>query len=60
MIWEKEDRAYRDAGIENPYDKYKDPIFGAYLTSRYRKEIGGKHVTRPDVVVELTWSPTRR
>ena len=50
-IWEKEDKAYEDAGIENPYDKFKDRLFKRYVRSRYHKEIGGKRVTRPDVVV---------
>ena len=26
-IWEKEDKAYRDAGLVNPYDKYKNKLF---------------------------------
>ena len=50
-IWEKEDKAYRDAGLENPYDKYKNKLFRQFVRSRYRKEMGGKRVTKPEVVV---------
>ena len=50
-IWEKEDKAMRDAGVDNRWEKIQDPLFRKYVRSRYRKEMGGKRVTRPDVVV---------
>ena len=48
--WQKEDQAYIDKCIENPYDKYKDPHFRAFVRSRYHKEMDGKLVTSPHVV----------
>ncbi|KAK1678840.1 hypothetical protein QYE76_039688 [Lolium multiflorum] len=50
-VWDKEDQAYINAGLEPPFAKYKDPLFRAYLRSRYHRELGGKCVTKPDVVV---------
>jgi hypothetical protein len=49
--WDKEDQAYIEQGIENPYDRYEDPLFKAFVRSRYRKEMEtGKLVTDPKVV----------
>jgi hypothetical protein len=49
--WDKEDQAYIEQGIENPYDRYADPLFRAFVRSRYRKEMEtGKLVTDPKVV----------
>jgi hypothetical protein len=49
--WDKEDHAYIDQGIENPYKRYADPLFRAFLRSRYRKETEtGKLVMDPKVV----------
>jgi hypothetical protein len=49
--WDKEDQAYIEKGIENPYNRYADPLFRAFVRSRYRKEIEtGKLVTDPKVV----------
>ncbi|KAK1660477.1 hypothetical protein QYE76_048636 [Lolium multiflorum] len=50
-VWDKEDQAYINAGLEPPFAKYKDPLFRAYLRSRYHRELAGKRVTKPDVVV---------
>jgi hypothetical protein len=37
--WDKEDQAYIEQGIENPYDRYADPLFRAFVRSRYHKEM---------------------
>jgi hypothetical protein len=37
--WDKKDQAYIEQGIENPYDRYADPLFRAFVRSRYHKEI---------------------
>jgi hypothetical protein len=36
--WDKEDQAYIEQGIENPYKRYEDPQFRAFIRSRYCKE----------------------
>jgi hypothetical protein len=49
--WDKEDQTYIEQGIENPYDRYADPLFRAFVKSRYRKETETeKLVTDPKVV----------
>jgi hypothetical protein len=46
--WDKEDQAYIEQGIENPYDRYEYPLFRAFVKSRYRKETEtGNLVTDP-------------
>ena len=50
-IWEKEDQAYREQGIENPLDKYRDPKVKNFVRSRYGKEKeSGELITDPKVV----------
>lgn len=36
--WAKEDEAYRNTGIENPWLKYKDPLERRFIRSRYHKK----------------------
>jgi hypothetical protein len=49
--WDKEDQAYIEKGIENPYDRYEDSQFRAFVRTRYHKETEtGKLVTDPKVV----------
>jgi hypothetical protein len=49
--WDKEDQAYIEQGIENPYDRYADPLFRAFVRSWYRKETEtGKLIMDPKVV----------
>jgi hypothetical protein len=49
--WDKEDQAYIEHGIENPYDGYADPLFRAFVRSWYHKETKTeKLVTDPKVV----------
>ena len=48
--WQKEDQSYAKKGIENPWAKYKNPLFRAFVRSRYRKEMDEKLVTSPTVV----------
>jgi hypothetical protein len=49
--WDKEDQAYIEQGIKNPYKRYVDPLFRAFVRSRYRKETETeKLITDPKVV----------
>jgi hypothetical protein len=49
--WDKEDQVYIEKGIENPYNRYEDSQFKAFVRTRYRKETEtGKLITDPKVV----------
>jgi hypothetical protein len=50
--WDKEDQAYIEQGIENPYDRYEDPLFGAFVRSRYRKETETEKLVMDPKVVQ--------
>ncbi|KAK1692050.1 hypothetical protein QYE76_008747 [Lolium multiflorum] len=51
--WAKEDEAYVNAGIENPWLKYKDPLERRFIRSRYhKKKLTGELVTDPKVVTD--------
>ncbi|KAK1645350.1 hypothetical protein QYE76_063155 [Lolium multiflorum] len=54
--WAKEDEAYVNAGIENPWLKYKDPLERRFIRSRYhKKKLTGELVTDPKVVTDIIW-----
>ncbi|KAK1669333.1 hypothetical protein QYE76_057492 [Lolium multiflorum] len=54
--WAKEDKAYVNAGIENPWLKYKDPLERRFIRSRYhKKKLTGELVTDPKVVTDIIW-----
>ncbi|KAK1613293.1 hypothetical protein QYE76_036966 [Lolium multiflorum] len=54
--WAKEDEAYINAGIENPWLKYKDPLERRFIRSRYhKKKLTGELVTDPKVVTDIIW-----
>ncbi|KAK1604963.1 hypothetical protein QYE76_028636 [Lolium multiflorum] len=51
--WAKEDEAYVNADIENPWLKYKDPLERRFIRSRYhKKKLTGELVTDPKVIVK--------
>ncbi|KAK1602665.1 hypothetical protein QYE76_037218 [Lolium multiflorum] len=54
--WAKEDEAYVNVGIENPWLKYKDPLERRFIRSRYhKKKLTGELVTDPKVVTDIIW-----
>ncbi|KAK1664268.1 hypothetical protein QYE76_052427 [Lolium multiflorum] len=54
--WAKEDEAYVNADIENPWLKYKDPLERRFIRSRYhKKKLTGELVTDPKVVTDIIW-----
>ncbi|KAK1664339.1 hypothetical protein QYE76_052498 [Lolium multiflorum] len=54
QYWEKEDEAYVNAGIENPWLKYKDPLERRFIRSRYhKKKLTGELVTDPKVITDI-------
>ncbi|KAK1643482.1 hypothetical protein QYE76_061287 [Lolium multiflorum] len=54
--WAKEDEAYVNAGIENPWLKYKDPLERRFIRSRYhKKKLTGELVTDPKVITDIIW-----
>ena len=53
-IWDKEDEAYRQAGIENPHNKFPTQQANDFLRSRYAKQTeDGKLVTNPKLVKDV-------
>ena len=52
-IWEKEDAELRAKNIENPYDKYTDPIAKGFIRSRYHVDKTTGQLVTTEKVKEL-------
>ena len=60
-IWEKEDQAYRDAGIENPFDEFSHPETRKYVRSgTIKKPRAGISSRTPRWCRVFVWSRTTR
>ena len=52
-IWAKEDAEFRAKNIENPYDKYTDPIAKCFIRSRYHVDKTTGQLITTEKVKEL-------